>query len=67
MEQYFSLLLSRILVALFSSLSKKIYLHGSRDVKFYIATYQKKSMIRQNIIFEPGISMPYSENFQSIE
>ena len=35
----FSLFLSRILVALFSSLSNEIYLHGSCDVKFYIATF----------------------------
>ena len=44
----FSLFLSRILVVLFSSLSKEVYLHGSCDVKFYIATYQKKqNMIRK--------------------
>ena len=38
----FSLFLSRILVVLFSSLRKEIYLHGSCHVKFYIATFQKK-------------------------
>ena len=41
----FSVFLSRILVVVFSSLSKEIYLHGSSDVKFYIATFQKKNMI----------------------
>ena len=57
----FSLFLSRILAALFSSLSKEIYLHGSCDVKFYIATFQNKicfidllrkiSEIIENMIF----------------
>ena len=43
----FSLFLSRILVVTFASLSKEIYLHGSSDVKFYIAIFQKKNMIRR--------------------
>ena len=42
-----SLFLSRILAILFSNLSKEIYLHGSSDVKFYIATFRKKSIIRK--------------------
>ena len=40
----FSLFSSRILVVLFSSLSKEIYLHGSCDVKFYTAIFQKKAL-----------------------
>ena len=41
----FSLFLIRILVVVFSRLSKQLYRHGSSDVKFYIATFQKKNMI----------------------
>ena len=40
----FSLFLSRTLVVVFSSLSKEMYFHGQSDVKFYIATFQKKNM-----------------------
>ena len=47
----FSLFLSRILVVVFSSLTKGIYLHGSSDVKFYIATFQKENMIRKTSFF----------------
>ena len=39
--------MSRILVVAFSSLNMEIYLHDSSDVKFYIATFQKKNMIRK--------------------
>ena len=39
----FSLFLSRVLVVAFLSLSKEIYLHGSSNVKIYIATFQKKT------------------------
>ena len=41
----FNLFLSPILVVVLLSLSEEIYLHGSSDVKFYIATFQKKNMI----------------------
>ena len=37
------LFFSCIQVVLFSSLSKEIYLHGLYDVKFYIATCQRKT------------------------
>ena len=47
----FSLLLIRILVVVLSSPSKKIYLHASSDVKFCIATFQKKTMIRKTSFF----------------
>ena len=46
----FSQFLSRILLVLFSSWSKEVYLHGSCDLEFYIATYQQqqqKKMIRK--------------------
>ena len=41
--------MSCILVVVFSSLSMEIYLHGSSDVKFYIATFQKKNMTRKTL------------------
>ena len=47
----FSLFLSLILVAVLLSLSKEIYLHGLSDVKFYIATFQKKNMIGKTSFF----------------
>ena len=47
----FSLFLSRILVVVFSSLSREICLHGSGDFKFYIATFQKKNMIHKTSFF----------------
>ena len=47
----FSLFLSQILVVVFLSLSKEIYRHGSSNVKFYIATFLKKSMIRKTSFF----------------
>ena len=47
----FSLFLSRILVVAFSSLSREIYLHVSSDVKFYIATFQKKNMFRKTSFY----------------
>ena len=43
----FSLFLSRILVVVFSSLSKEMYLHGSIEVEFYIATFQREKMIHK--------------------
>ena len=39
--------MSRILVDIFSSLSKEIYRHGLSDAKSYIATRQKKNVIRE--------------------
>ena len=47
----FSLFLSPILVVVLLSLSKEIYLRGWSDVKFYIATFQKKNMIRKTSFF----------------
>ena len=47
----FSLFLSPILVVVLLSLSKEIYLHGLSDVKFYIATFQKKNMIGKTSFF----------------
>ena len=47
----FSLFLSPILVVVFFSLSKEIYFHGSSDVKFYIATFQKKNMLGKTSFF----------------
>ena len=47
MYSFFSLFLSRVLLIVFSSSSMEIYLHRSSDVKFYIATFQKKNMIRK--------------------
>ena len=47
----FNLYLSRILVVVFSSLSNEIYLHGLSDVKFYVATFQKKNMICKMSVF----------------
>ena len=41
----FGLFLSGVLVVVFSSSSMEMYLHGLSDVKFYIATFQKKNMI----------------------
>ena len=47
----------------FSSLSKKIYLHGSSDVKFYIVTFQKKSMIGKTSFFSRKYTcLPLKEN-----
>ena len=43
--------MSRILIAVFSSLRQGIYLHASNDVKFYIATFQKKNMIHKTFFF----------------
>ena len=43
--------MDRILVVVFSSLSKEICFHGSSDVKFYITTFQKKEMIRKTSVF----------------
>ena len=48
---YLVYFLSRILVAEFSSLSEETYLHGSSDVKFCIATFQKKNMIGKTSFF----------------
>ena len=47
----FNLFLSCILVVVFSSLSRELYLHGSGDFKFYIATFQKKNMIHKTSFF----------------
>ena len=47
----FSLFLSTILVVVLLGLSKVIYLHGSSDVKFYIATFQKENMIGKTSFF----------------
>ena len=41
----FSLYLGRILVVELSSSNKEIYLRVSSDVKFYIATFEKKKTI----------------------
>ena len=43
----FSLFLSRILVAVFSSLRQDIFLHGSSDVEIQITTFEKKNMIHK--------------------
>ena len=37
------------------------------DVKFYIATFQKKNMIRKTPFFSHESPMSSSENFQAIE
>ena len=47
----FNLFLSPILVVVLLGLSKEIYLHGSSDVKFYIATFQKENMIGKTSFF----------------
>ena len=47
----FNLFLSPILVVVLLSLSEEIYLHGSTDVKFYIATFQKKNLIGKKSFF----------------
>ena len=46
-----SLFLTHIVVVVSSSLSEEIYLHGSIDVNFYVATFQKKNMIRKTSFF----------------
>ena len=59
----FGLFLSRILVTVFSSFSRKLYLHCSSDVKFYIATFQKKSMIGKTSFFSHKYPcLPLKEN-----
>ena len=50
----FSLFVSPILVAVISSLREDIYLHGSSDDKFYIATFQKKNMIHKKLFLRHG-------------
>ena len=46
----FSLFLSCILVVVFSSSSMEIYVHVLSDVKLYIATFQKKNLIRKTSV-----------------
>ena len=44
---YLTFLLSCILVVVFSSLNKEIYLHGLSGVKLYISIFQKKNVLRK--------------------
>ena len=46
----FSLFISDILVVLFSSLSKEIYVQGSCDVNFYIAFFQKNMICKTSFL-----------------
>ena len=47
----FSLFLSPILVVVLLRFGKEIYLPGTSDVKFYIATFQKKNVIDKTSFF----------------
>ena len=64
----FSLFLKCVLVVVLSSSSMKmIYIHGLINVRFYIATCQKKNIIKESVIFVPQIPMSSSKSFQTIE
>ena len=61
---YLVYFLSRILVVIFSSLKQGIYLLGSREVKFQIATFQKKIMIPKTLFLRyESLFLPL-ENFK---